>query len=614
MDVDKIGTGRNIQTILKILPDLLEMEQTWGILATQAKQWGTKDAMYILLEVVRKTGVVNSIRYLFDLKLNKLLSNLLLSMWDTFGDKEAIIVPEQNKRFTFREFKERTLRVSNGLHDLGLKAGNRVAIMLYNGDEFIESALGSWFIGCITPFVNWHFRGEELVTMLNRVEPSTLILDEEFIERIDEVKDRLRGIEHCIVVGKKVPDGMLSYEDLVKRSSNKSPPTEFVLGASLYTGGTTGVPKSVATFDSFGYLLSNKSRTPHGASFEEYLKYYIMDLSRNYYYGGSDFKFKCLLPGPLYHGVPAAFILTTFILLGSTFVLMRNYDPESVLKLIEKEDINYIHATPTHLQRLLALPDEVKRIYDLSSMRTIVSCGAPCPVDIKKGINELFIRQGAKGPVYNEYYSSIEIAAPIALLRSRDYIENPKRIESVGKTNRCGEVKILDKDGKECPPNKEGRIYARTMGTTTLHYLGTEELVKENLCMIGGKEWYNELELGYLDDDGFLYITGREKELIIVGGVNVYPNEIEASILRHPKVLDVAVIKIPDKDLGELPGAIIQLKEGESAVKEEIIEHCRKDGLYGYKIPRIVEFIKELPKTPHGKTLKRELEEKYAKK
>jgi len=609
MEADKIKADRNIQTILKALPDLLRMEQTRGILATQAKQWGMKNTISIPLGVVRRTGVVNSIRYLLGLKLDKILPNLLLSMWDAFGDEEAII--SGDKRFTFIEFKERVMRAANGLHNLGLKAGDRVGIMLYNGNEFMESALGSWFIGCITPFVNWHFRGEELVTMLNRREPSALILDEEFIGRIGEVKDRLNGIEHYIVVGENVPDGMLSYEDLIKRSSNKMPPIEFVLGANLYTGGTTGVPKSVATFDSFGYLITDKARVPHGASFQEYLKFLIMDGSRNYYYGGSEFKFKGLVPGPLYHGVPAAFTLTTFVLLGSTFVFMRKYDPELMLKLIERENISYIHSTPTHLQRILALPDEVKRMYDLSSMHAIVSCGAPCPVDTKRSINELFIQQGAKGPVYSEYYSSIEIAAPIALLSPKDYMENPKRIESVGKTNRGGEIKILDKDGKECPPNKEGRIYARTMGTTTLHYPGTEEMLKENLCMIDGKEWYNEFELGYLDEDDFLYVTGREKELIIVGGVNVYPNEIEASILRNPKVLDVAVIKVPDKDLGEVPGAIIQLKEGEKSSKEEIIEHCKKEGLYGYKIPKIVEFIEELPKTPHGKTLKRELEKKY---
>jgi len=606
-------TDRTLVNTLKVLPELLKMEQTYGILAVAVKQWGIENVLPILLGTVREAGLMKSVRNLLGLKLDKIAPYLFLSMWDTFGDREAFISvrPEGEKRLTFREFKERVLRLANGLQqELRLKPGDKVAIMLYNGNEYMESMLGSWYIGCITPLVNWHFRGEELATMLNRRRPNVLILDEEFVGRIDEIKDKLKGIEHYIVVGGK-REGMLSYEDLIERSPASEPEMNFIFGVNPYTGGTTGVPKSVASFDTWGYLFTDKVKAPHGASWMEYLKFYIMNLACHYYFGCTDFKIKALTPGPLYHGTPIYFTGTTFPLFGGTFVLMRKYDPEEVLRIIEKERINYVHCAPVHLQRILTLPEEVKRKYDLSSMHTIVTAAAPCPLVVKEGTNELFMQQGAPGPVYNEYYSAVEMTTPITILTPKDYIKNPKHLESVGKNHRGGDVKIFDEMGKECPPNKEGTIHVRSQGTTTLQYPGTEELLKEDLRIYDGVEWYNDFERGYLDEDDFLYPTGRDKEMVIVGGVNIYVNEIEAKILSYPKVSDVAVIRAPDKDLGEVPLALIELKKEERSSEEEIIEHCKKEGLYGYKIPKIVEFVEELPKTPHGKTLKRELEKKY---
>ncbi|VUT26955.1 MAG: long-chain fatty acid--CoA ligase, FadD-like protein [Candidatus Methanolliviera sp. GoM_oil] len=603
---------KSLANTLKALPDLLRMEQTYGILATIVKQWGIENLIPLALGTVRRVGLVNIVADFFNFKLGRILSGGILSMWDAFGDnREAVI--SGDKRFTFKEFKERTLRLMNGLQGLGVKPGDKVGIMLYNGNEYLESQSASWFIGCTAPLVNWHFRGEELATMLNRRRPNVLILDEEFVGRIDEVKDKLEGIERYIVVGEKISEGMLSYEDLIKESPDKEPTKleEFILGVNPYTGGTTGVPKSVGTFDTWSYLFSDKAKVPHGASLGQYMRLLIMGISCHYYYGGIDFKFKALLPGPFYHGTPLYFCLTTFTLLGTPFVMMKRYDPEEVLRLSEQEKINYIHCAPVHLQRILTLPDEIKRKYDLSSMRTIVTAAAPCPPVVKRGINELFIQQGATGPVYNEYYSSVEMTTPITILTAKDYMKNPEHIESVGKNHRGGDIKIFDEEGRECPPKKEGTIHVRSMGTTTLHYPGTEEMLDENLRMVDGVEWYNDFERGYLDEDDFLYPTGREKEMVIVGGVNIYVNEIEAKIISYPKVSDVAVIRAPDKDLGEVPLALIELKKGEKSSKEEIIEHCKKEGLYGYKIPKIVEFVEELPKTPHGKTLKRELEKKY---
>ena len=586
--------------ILEAPPELLEMEQTIGLIDTFAKQWETTDFEEIMKYVRGFLGLR---------ELGKTTADLFVSLWDLFKDREAIV--SGDRRFTFGEFKERVFRLANGLRGLGLKSRDRVAIMLYNSNEYAEAMVASWFIGCLTPLVNWHFRGEELVTMLNRRSPVALVVDEEFLERIHQIKDRVKSIKHYIVVGGKIPEGMISYEDLIDSSSSEMPKGDFVMGVNPYTGGTTGIPKSIATYDALEYLLEGKGRVPHGATFKEFLKYVIMFEAPHFYFGGAEFKMKGLFPGPLYHGTPLYFFGTAFLVLGCPFVMMKKYDPEEFLKLIEKEKISYVHCAPVHLQRILALPNEVKKKYDLSSMHTIVSAAAPCPVEVKEKINELFMQQGAKKPVFYEYYSAVEFMTPITILRPEDYLEKPKRIESVGKNHRGGDVKIFDEKGKECPPNEVGLIHVRSIGTVSLRYPGTEELLRESVRIIDGKEWYNDGLFGYLDEDDFLYLAGRQKEVIIVGGVNIFPNEIEMTILKHPRVLDVAVISVPDKDLGEIPAAIVQLKEGEEISKEELTEHCKKNGLYGFKIPKVIEFVEELPKTPHGKTLKRELEARY---
>jgi long-chain acyl-CoA synthetase len=576
------------------------MEQAVGFIEVLMKQW----------EIADFEEAMKYLRGFLGLREpGKTTADLFVSLWNSFGDREALI--SGDKRFTFREFKGRAFRLANGMLDLGLKSGERVAIMLYNSNEYAEAMAASWFIGCTTPLVNWHFRGEELAAMLNMRSPTALVVDEEFLERIHQIKDRVRSIRHYIVVGEEVPGGMISYEDLIDSSSGVMPKGDFVLGVNPYTGGTTGVPKSTASFDAFEYLLEGGGRGPHGASLKEFLKYAIMFFAPHFYFGGAEFKMKGAFPGPLYHGTPLYFFGTAFFILGCPFVMIRKYDPQQFLKLIEEEEITCVHCAPVHLQRILALPEEVKKKHDLSSMHAIVCAAAPCPVEVKKKINELFMRQGAKKPVFYEYYSAVEFMAPITILRPEDYLEKPKRLESVGKNHRGGDVKIFDEGGKECPPNKVGLIHVRSMGTVSLRYPGKEELIRESLRVIDGKEWYNDGLFGYLDEDDFLYLVGRQKEMIIVGGVNIFPNEIEMVILKHPKVFDVAVISAPDKDLGEIPAAIVQLKEGERMNAEELIEHCKKNGLYGFKVPRIVEFVDELPKTPHGKTLKRELEAKY---
>ncbi|MCD6571274.1 MAG: AMP-binding protein [Deltaproteobacteria bacterium] len=603
---------KSLMNVLKALPGLLLMEETRGLVMTTVKQWGFKNTVFILLNTVRKTGLIGIITSLIKFRLDKLMPNLLMSMWEVFGDREAIIFG--NKKFTYRDFKDRVTRLANGLKSLGLKPKDKFAELLYNGNEFFEAFFAGSLIGCPMPFLNWHIKGEELAEAINRGSPKVLIFHEELADNVTSIRDKIKTVEHFVVVGEHAPDDMILYEDLLSQSSDQMPETEFILALNPYTGGTTGTPKNVNYFDAYGYALSNIADAPR-VPFADYLRFAIMQFGFLYWFGGNKIKdtithnMRCLIPGPLYHaGVIVAW--APFLLMGGTGVPMREFDPEEFLRIVEKERINWVFVVPTILERILDLPDEVKAKYDLSSMRSLICAAAPASPELKKATNEFFIQQGCKGNVFKEYYGSAETSI-VTILLPEDYEEKPKRYASVGKA-RCGELKIYDEStGRWCPVDKDGLVLGRTVSTVSLRYTGTPEKIEKAFKVIDGISWFDDGLLGHLDEDGFLYLTGREKEIIISGGVNVFPNEIEAAIVRNPKVFDVAVIRYPDTDLREVPAAIVQLKKGEQSNTDEIIEYCKKDGLHGIKIPKVVEFVDELPRHMDGKLLKRELEDKY---
>jgi long-chain acyl-CoA synthetase len=296
---------------------------------------------------------------------------------------------------------------------------------------------------------------------------------------------------------------------------------------------------------------------------------------------------------------------------GGTAVPMRKFTAEGFLKAIQDERINWTFVAPTMLERVVALPDEVKTKYNLASMRTIICAAAPCPPKVKQEINALFRRQGAKDDVFHEYYAASETGL-VTILAPEDYQANPKRYDSVGKVRGC-EVGIWDPDKQAwCPTGKEGKVIMRTPTVYGLEYAGVDEAaMRKNFLEIGGQLWYDDGLIGYLDEDGFLYLTSRVKEMIISGGVNLFPNEIEHAIKLNPKVADVAVVRAPDKDLGEVPAAVIQLKDGEHADAAEILAHCKEAGLYGFKLPKVIDFVDQLPRNLAGKLPKKELEARY---
>jgi long-chain acyl-CoA synthetase len=607
---------KNISGLLRGLPPFLRMEETRGLGKTFKNQWGGGgNTAKITYKIVSGgQGFFANMKDLSKVKVGKIIPNWILGMWETFEDREAVV--DGAKRYTFGELRERVLKLANGLQGLGVKPKEAVAVMIYNSSEFIEALVGLSLIGVTMPFVNWHLRGEELQTTINLRKPKVLIFDAEFMDEVMKIKDGLDSVKYFVVVGdfSSLPPGVIAYEDLLATQPATRPDVNFLAALNPYTGGTTGTPKSSNLYDSFGYMLSDLAEAPR-ASLESYLQYTSKAFSYFYWFGGDNIRdpisknIRTLLVTPMYHAGTAAGWGPCFML-GATGIFMRKFDPEVLLSLIDKERANWIFVAPTILQRILALPDEIKERYDLSAMRAIICAAAPCPPQVKKDINELFMRQGAPGPVFGEYYGSAETAI-VTVLLPKDYTENPDRINSVGK-GRCGDLKIyMEDESRWGKAGEVGNIMCRTASTLSLRYPGSEERLHESIRIIDGEEWYDDGLLGYLDEGGFLYLTGRVKEMIICAGVNVYPMEIEDVVMRHEAVFDVAVVRLPHPDLGEVPIACVQLHEGSEITEEELLAFCKEEGLHGYKLPAKVELLEQLPRHIDGKILKRELEARY---
>ena len=512
------------------------------------------------------------------------------------SSKENTAIVSGDKRISYNELKERVYKLANGLTDLRGGKTENTAFMLYNTNEFIESMILSMMSGGKTTPVNWHLKGDDLAYIISNSDSTALIFDEGFLDKVMEIKPKLNNVKHFIIVGKEASEGMILYENLLKKSSSDKPEAPASPGGTLmYTSGTTGKPKGASwglsdILGGGGKKLSKKERklVIEGASV----------LSHGFdYYKTTNIH---LAAGPLYHAAPFGFTLATYIL-GGTVVEMKKFLPDEALKLIEKEKVSTTFMAPTLLQRIMAVED--KDEYDVSSMKSIVCAAAPCPPDLKKEVVDYF------GPVYYEFYGSSD-AGVNTILRPEHYLENPEKYKSVGKVAPGNVIRLIDDNGNLCPPGVSGDLYVMNGFTIGLDYYKDLEKTKSSLREIDGDRYFDEGEVMKMDAEGFYYVVDRKKDLIISGGVNIYPAEIEQVLFKHPKVFDVAVIGVPDKDWGESVMSIIQLKDGENATEDEIKDFC-KDQLSGYKKPKYIKFVDGLPRLPDGKIKKRKLKEQF---
>jgi long-chain acyl-CoA synthetase len=491
--------------------------------------------------------------------------------------KPAVIMADGSGLVTYGELEARSRQVARLLTSLGVGAADHVAIMIANRPEYFEIAWGAQRAGTYWTPVNWHLTAAEAAYIVADSGATVLFASPETAE----VAARMPGVT-VFVTGGERPDlpGVRGYEAAIAPFSAE--PIEpggdggaEVEGSTVfYSSGTTGRPKGIMRAADFA---------PFGAGVP-------LDLVMRLVFGfGPDSVYLC--PGPLYHAAPLGFSMGTHRS-GGTVVLMDRFDAAGCLRAIEAHQVTHTQFVPTHFVRMLRLPDAQRRGFDLSSLRVVIHAAAPCPVDVKQAMIAWF------GPVIWEYYAGSE-GNGMTVIGTEEWLAHPG---SVGRGISAA-VHILDEDGVEQPAGSDGLIYFEG---GAFEYRNDPDKTAGSRSEQG---WSTLGDIGHLDAEGFLYLSDRRTDLIISGGVNIYPREVEETLIGHPAVADVAVIGVPDPDMGQSVLAVVQPTDPESdpaALAAELIAYCR-GRLSSFKCPRSVELVAELPRTPTGKLLRRQL-------
>ncbi|MFN3714302.1 MAG: class I adenylate-forming enzyme family protein [Alcanivoracaceae bacterium] len=532
----------------------------------------------------------------------------LLGLWQQYGDREAIIAGDE--RVSFAQFADRAIRLANVLHSQGLGAGDSMALLSGNNALWFEAMAATTLLGMKMPLINWHLNPTETAACIRLSGASALLVSDAFIASIDQT---LRSELSLVLVAGQSGHGYPLLDDALATAATTLPDGQIGFSPKLFSGGTTGTPKFIE-LDRSKLRQRQSSGLAPGRTTLLRLALQLLSvpalLKLDQIRDPHSHNLRSLVCSPLYHAGGQASAFPIF--LGGTIVTMEKFSPQAFLRLIEKERINWTFVAPTMLERVLALPNEELRRYDLSSMRVILCSAAPCPARVKSDINALFRRQGNRDDVFYEFYGSSE-SGPVTVLLPEDYADNPERYHSVGKA-RIGDCRILDTTtGHWAPAGQTGKILLRSPAVYALAYGGKSEAeMRKHFVDVDGELWYDDGLAGYLDDDGYLFITGRDKEMLIAGGVNIYPNEIEFALKQHPGILDAAVVGIPAGDLGEVPAAVVSWHSNAPREDEAgLIEFCKSQGLYGFKLPRRIIITDDLPRDGAGKLRKNEIRNSY---
>lgn len=486
------------------------------------------------------------------------------------GDKVAVIY--ENKRYTMKELLERVYIVGNAMMDLGVKKGDHVILYMRNRLEMIEIFYAISMIGAVVVPINYMVRGKDLVELINSSDGIFAFIEEEKLPDFEEALPHLEKIsgKNSVIIGTNVPGRFINYSSFFI-NPNKNPIEVPVgmndLAAFIYSSGTTSLPKGIML--THGALLIRSLRT----SVEWRLNH----------------RDTILITTPLYHSIGHAKAFSLAIH-GCTLVLTREFDPEKTLSLIQNEKVTYAIFVPTQYHMMLNVPDIEK--YDFSSVRLLVSGGAPLLASTKKKIMEVFDCE------FSEFFGSTETGV-VVILRPEDVIRKAK---SVGVQAEYAELRLVDENGNDVGIGEEGEFAVRWGGMFSGYYNLPEETEKAHL----DGDWFLLGDMGKQDEDGFYYLLDRKKDMIISGGVNVYPKDIEEVIYTHDAVLEAAVIGVPDEKWGEKVKAFVVLKEGAEVDKEELMAYCNEK-LAKFQNIKELEFLPSLPRNPSGKILKREL-------
>jgi acyl-CoA synthetase (AMP-forming)/AMP-acid ligase II len=485
-------------------------------------------------------------------------------------DKPAVIEGDQVS--SFAEVNAEVNRLVGGLKELGVKSGDVLVWCGPNSREVLVTIHAARKLGLVAVPLSYRFNAEEMHYIIDNSGAAVVIVDAEQGPVIASIQDDLPQLREVVVYRGNV-DGFRTWEDVLAKGTDEEPASEGASSgeAMIYTSGTTGKPKG-----------AKRGAPDPGLVFAM-----VTELRM----GGEEVH---LTTGPLYHSGPNAFAFLSHML-GGTVVIMRKFDADEWVRLVTNHQVTSTFSAPTQLKRIVSLPDDVLAAGDYSSMHTLIANAAPVPYALKQ---EVIARLG-DGFLF-EVYGSTELGVDTVLV-PEDQLRKPG---SCGKPYGGIEVKAVDDDGNTMPPNQPGELFFRT-ALAMAGYHATEEQLAE---VEGG--WKSVGDVGYIDDEGYVYISDRKKDMIISGGMNIYPAEIEAVLHEHPDVMDVAVFGIPDEEWGEKVHAVVQPKAGRTIDMSDL-EGFASERLAGYKRPRSWEFREELPRTESGKLLKRLLRDEH---
>ncbi|MCC6553380.1 MAG: AMP-binding protein [Polyangiaceae bacterium] len=486
------------------------------------------------------------------------------------------------------ELAARAARAASGFRSLGVGDSDSIAVVLRNDFSFLEASMGAVLAGAFAVPVNWHGKAEEVGYILKDCGAKAVVAH----------ADLLRGVRDGIPEGVPVlavptppevrraygisdeaglvPPGSMEWDAWLERFQPWTIPPRADRTSVIYTSGTTGRPK--------GVRRAPASPEQQSAARQLFAQTW-----------GFHPEMRAAITGPMYHTAPNVYALSA-VGLGATTVLQPRFDAEGLLALIEEHAITHIHMVPTMFVRLLKLPAEVRRRHDLSSLKWIVHAAAPCPPDVKQAMIEWW------GPIIHEYYGGTE-SSLVTFARAEEWLTHRG---TVGRPTPTAVVRIYDDEGNVLPPRKVGTIYMRQSAVTDFTYHGMDarrrEVERDGLITCG--------DVGYLDEEGYLYLSDRKIDMVISGGVNIYPAEVEAVLITLPGVHDCAVFGIPDPEYGERLAAFVQPMPGAELTAKMVEDHIRGH-LSDFKVPRLIELRSDLPREDSGKIFKRRLREPF---
>jgi len=507
----------------------------------------------------------------------------------TFLTKSALTFPDNlaiahgPKKLTYSQFNARANKLANALARLGIRKGENIAVLTYNYPETLESIFACFKAGIGSCPINFRLHPKEFGFIIDHCEAKAVVISEEFNESILEVRDMMPNVKYIITI-KGASGELLDYEELLANETDVFADVDVEpdnLAWLFYTSGTTGQPK--------GAMLTHRN---------------LIAMSMNFYadmcsIGPDD---AVLHAAPISHGSGLYAIPNVAKASANIILASKSFDPELVFKTIEEYKITNMFAAPTMVKMMIDSPAVDK--YDHSTMKCLNYGGAPMYVeDLKKGIKKL-------GPCLVQLFGQGESPMTITYLPVRDHVAEGTdlqmhRLASAGIQRTDVDVKIFDENDNELPLGEQGEIVCRS-DIVMKGYWRNPESSTQTLA----KGWLHTGDIGYIDEYGYLFIMDRSKDMIISGGENIYPREIEEVLTRHPAVKEVAVIGVPDPKWGEAIKAVVSLEPGVSSTEKDLIDYCTEN-MARYKRPKSIDIIDDLPKSNYGKILKRELRDRY---